>query len=159
MQKYAAGDQIPSKCSKCGGVTGHIIIALVDGEIAKVECRACKSVHKYRPEVPKQEAKSVVHRVKAGSDRKQVMAQKTTTSARVTKAQSAKLKDAEAIEKAWRKAVDFSGEAKEYSINGVFVADDLVEHSVFGQGVVQSVTQGKMKILFQDGIKLLKCSD
>ena len=41
------GDRIEARCTRCNDITGHVIVALVGGEIVKVECRACGSVHKY----------------------------------------------------------------------------------------------------------------
>ncbi|MFR6517800.1 MAG: hypothetical protein ACLUPV_00325 [Bilophila wadsworthia] len=38
------GDRIEARCTRCNDITGHVIVALVGGEIVKVEC-ACGSVH------------------------------------------------------------------------------------------------------------------
>ena len=35
------GDRIEARCTRCNDITGHVIVALVGGEIVKVECRAC----------------------------------------------------------------------------------------------------------------------
>ena len=37
------GDRIEARCTRCNDITGHVIVALVGGEIVKVECRACGS--------------------------------------------------------------------------------------------------------------------
>ena len=45
-----------------------------------------------------------------------------------------------------------------YDMNGKFRANDLVEHSVFGLGIVQLVVgPNKMNVLFESGKKLLRC--
>lgn len=61
------GDRIEARCTRCNDITGHVIVALVGGEIVKVECRACGSVHKYYPPATPKEAKgkTAVCRVKA----------------------------------------------------------------------------------------------
>ena len=51
------GDRIEARCTRCNDITGHVIVALVGGEIVKVECRACGSVHKYYPPATPKEAK------------------------------------------------------------------------------------------------------
>lgn len=69
------GDRIEARCTRCNDITGHVIVALVGGEIVKVECRACGSVHKYYPPATPKEAKgkTAVCRVKAGETRKEAV--------------------------------------------------------------------------------------
>ncbi len=45
------GDRIEARCTRCNDITGHVVVALVGGQIVKVECKACGSVHKYYPPV------------------------------------------------------------------------------------------------------------
>ena len=48
LEKYSAGENIASHCTKCKLVLDHTIVAM-DGEtIAKVKCKTCGSAHKYR---------------------------------------------------------------------------------------------------------------
>ncbi|WP_300848037.1 hypothetical protein, partial [uncultured Bilophila sp.] len=82
MAGLGPGDRIEARCTRCNDVTGHVIVALVGGEIVKVECRACGSVHKYYPPATPKAAKvkTAVCRVKAGETRKEaVNAFKPTT--------------------------------------------------------------------------------
>lgn len=69
------GDRIEARCTRCNDITGHVIVALVGGEIVKVECRACGSVLKYYPPATPKEAKgkTAVCRVKAGETRKEAV--------------------------------------------------------------------------------------
>jgi hypothetical protein len=46
--------------------------------------------------------------------------------------------------------------AKAYDMNGSYKVKDLVEHPVFGLGVVQRVVANKVEILFEQGRKLLR---
>ena len=39
---------IEAVCSKCGE-TWHVIVAVDNGKIAKVQCKSCGGYHKYRP--------------------------------------------------------------------------------------------------------------
>ena len=41
------GSDVDNQCTKCG-LTTHVVVAMVGTEIAKVECKNCGSVHKFR---------------------------------------------------------------------------------------------------------------
>lgn len=47
-EELKLGDLIDDYCSKCGILENHSIVALVNGEPAKVQCRTCYYEHKYR---------------------------------------------------------------------------------------------------------------
>lgn len=159
------GDRIEARCTRCNDVTGHVIVALVGGEIVKVECCACGSVHKYYPPVAarQSQAKDSICRVRAGSDRKEaVSAAKPAPSApsatrsHISKTQKAVLE----IEQAWQRSMNQTlAEARPYSMHEHFAVGDVIEHPKFGTGVVQELLPpDKMQILFRDGNKLLRCS-
>ncbi len=158
------GDRIEARCTRCNDVTGHVIVALVGGEIVKVECCACGSVHKYYQPVAARQprTKDTVCRVRAGSDRKEaVSAAKPASPASetprhsVSKSQKAALE----IEQAWQRSMNETlAEARPYSMHEHFAVGDVVEHPKFGNGVVQELLPpDKMQILFRDGTKLLRC--
>lgn len=47
-----------------------------------------------------------------------------------------------------------------YDMNGKYRLNDLVEHTVFGVGIVKLLIRpNKMQVLFQGGKKLLRCSE
>jgi hypothetical protein len=48
MPELRLGDIIDDHCSKCGLLTNHSIVSLLNGEPAKVECRTCYYAHKFR---------------------------------------------------------------------------------------------------------------
>lgn len=159
------GDRIESRCTRCNDITGHVIVALVGGEIIKVECLACRSVHKYHPPVaarPQREAKSVC-RVKAGEARKDAVSAvrpaRSSASAHTENRATAKSrKAADEIEQTWQRSLNLSAAApKPYAITTSYTKGDVVEHPVFGMGVVQEVQGDRMHLLFREGLKLLKC--
>lgn len=49
----SVGERIEARCTRCKDLTGHIVVSMLNGEIAKVECCACGSVHKYYPPAKK----------------------------------------------------------------------------------------------------------
>ncbi len=152
------GDRIESRCTRCQDRTGHIIVAMVGGEIIKVECCACGSTHKYYPIRTEKSIQPTVKRVKAGASRKDVM---KTSNAHETRSKSKAISDAIANESAWRKEMErpSAPEARPYSIDMLLAKQDIVNHPHFGLGVViETIGHDKAKILFKDGTRLLRCS-
>jgi hypothetical protein len=135
-----AGQEIDSQCLKCKGVTNHVIIAMADDQIAKVECKVCGAKHKYRP--PKTE--------KSKPPKKKTSPKKTP---RKTKNQ---LK-AEAFYEEIMARVDPST-AVPYSMDDKFHKSQLIDHPKFGLGLVTSIVlPNKIKVAFKEGNKLLVC--
>lgn len=171
----AVGQRIEARCTRCKDLTGHIVVSMLNGEIAKVECCACGSVHKYYPpEKKKEEAAAKPVRVRAGEERSAAVKESTQRSAKisavkekspaapkvsVSKSERANLKALEEMQAKWKdRMVSYSGNAKPYSMDLLVHKDDFVEHSVFGLGVVVEVyPPNKADILFSLGIKSLRC--
>lgn len=170
MAGLGPGDRIEARCTRCNDVTGHVIVALVGGEIVKVECRACGSVHKYYPPAtPKAaKAKAAVCRVKAGETRKEaVNAFKPTSTPSTAAASPAALsrsaakarKAADDMEQNWQRTMNQTAAAsRPYAMSETFAVGDVVDHPKFGSGVVQELfPPDKMQILFREGAKMLRC--
>jgi len=139
-KKLEAGNEITSHCLKCKDNTNHTIIALVDGKVAKVECNVCKAKHKYRPEKP---AKAV--------------AAKKKPTARATAAAAAKLAK---IEAHFEELVAGRDEAVAlaYSMTDTFKRNDLINHPMFGLGVVSEIVMpNKIEVVFRQETKLMLC--
>ncbi len=156
MEKRTLGSIVESKCGKCNDVTGHIIMAMVGGEIVKVECRACGSVHRYRP--PDKE--NVPGRAKApGSSR----SSSASGSKGAASGSRSSVKNALSHDQTdrWREAQNRAGfaEVRPYSIHEKYDAETLINHPVFGLGEILSViSPDKMDVLFEAGIKRLLCN-
>ncbi len=172
MPQNKPGDAVASRCTRCDDVTGHVIVALVGDQIIKVECRACGSVHRYRPpEGVKPARKESPRRVKQGTERgaaiKEVRAATASSFAKASSPSAGKTtglraaKAAQAVEDEWRKAIALApgSSRRAYSMQAAFAVDDLVEHPVFGNGIVREVmAPDKMRVLFRDGARLLRCT-
>ena len=113
------GDRIEARCTRCNDITRHVIVALVGGDIVKVECRACGSVHKYYPPATPKEAKgkTAVCRVKAGETRKEAVNSFKPTStpstaaaspAAVSRAAAKAQKAAEDMEQNWQRPLNMT---------------------------------------------------
>ncbi len=164
VKPLGAGDRIESRCTRCNDITGHIIMALVNGSIVKVQCVSCRSEHKYHAPAAERRSKKAetVCRVKHGEDRKnalsaiRVTTPKPAASSRpaTRKAQNSALEK----EQVWQRTLNSTvATATPYSIQASYACGDVVDHPTFGLGVVQTVQGDRMQLLFREGVKLLKC--
>lgn len=151
IRKLSAGDIIESRCTRCRQVLNHRIVAMVAEKVVRVECNTCGGTHNYYPPPTAKEARAAKEKKEASP--------KTPRSA--TSAPRTSRKDpSEADRDEWRAlrssmAID---KAVVYDMNGKFQANALVDHPVFGLGIVKLlIPPNKMQVLFEDGIKLLRC--
>lgn len=165
------GDRIEARCTRCNDVTGHVVVALVRGEIVKVECRACGSVHKYYPPIARKAAqnKDAVCRVKPGEARRAAVAavrplnagsaSPPREAAATGRVPSRNRREAELCEESWKRTLErTAAEPRPYTMDTAFAVGDVVEHPAFGQGVVNEIAPpDKMRVLFRDGVRLLRC--
>lgn len=143
------GDRIEARCTRCNDITGHVIVALVGGEIVKVECRACGSVHKYYPPATPKEAKgkTAVCRVKAGETRKEAVNSFKPTSTPSTAAASPaavsrpppkRKRPLRTWSQNWQRTMNMTAaSAPPYAMNESFAVGDVIDHPKFGSGVVR----------------------
>jgi hypothetical protein len=135
-RKLEAGSPIDSHCQKCKELTSHTVIAMDGERVLKVQCKLCGGRHALRgapkPASPGRSKKAVVPSKKQDT-----------------------------VAKEWDKQVgsaDPAG-AHAYGMDKCFGKGDLIEHPQFGLGVVQSLQRpDKMEVLFQQGLKLMRCS-
>ena len=135
-QAITVGGTIECRCSRCKDITGHIV-HVMDGEVpAKVECRACGSVHKYA---------------------KPRAAKGTTTKTKRRSTRPGPTSSARRLLEMTLESLDES-QAKPYTITASFKDGDVVQHKKFGLGkVLELVPPNKVKILFEEGAKLMIC--
>lgn len=127
----SAGDPIEARCTKCRKNTNHIVIAMVDEAPAKVQCNTCSREHKYRPPtVPKKPA-----------------------ARRTVQPKEAERNEWELL----RPSMNIA-KATDYSMTESYKVKSLINHPVFGIGLVQRVVGSqKIEVLFQDGKKTMRC--
>jgi len=135
MQKsQRVGGDIDAWCTRCKMILGHTILALVGTRPARVRCNTCQGEHNYKASATA-EAKSGGWEPKA--DRERRLAKPAVTSWEALLAQ----KDVT--------------RARPYSARERFEADDVLNHPVFGIGLVQEVHGDKMRVAFKADTKLL----
>lgn len=169
MSSLAPGQRIEARCTRCRDVTGHVIVALVDGQVAKVECCACGSVHKYYPpEAPTRQAKARPVRVQSGRERGEVVLEQARKTPKPkaepkpkapTRAEQQTARLQAELERQWQEALARNPATPvPYAMSGSFVLGGLVDHPTFGVGMVLALTPpDKMEILFREGVKALRC--
>jgi hypothetical protein len=129
LEKYSAGENVASLCTKCKLNLDHAIVAM-DGEaIAKVKCKTCGSVHKFRNPADPPKVRTP----------------------RAKKADSAK--NASSL---WESGIAGArGKEHSYSMGSKYRVGDIVNHDTFGKGVVQKLYTNKCDVLFQDKERLM----
>ncbi len=136
LRKPSAGSDIESICGKCGD-TWHVVVAMVGTAIAKVQCKECGGLHKYRPVGGKAATKAGTRRKKAaggGRSRK---------------------KAAEAEPVGPTVDPDYKRDIRNYRADEHFEVADRVQHPTFGLGVVEESAPGKVTVWFPSGRKKL----
>jgi hypothetical protein len=137
-KKIEAGSEINSRCLKCKAVTNHTVIAMVNGKVAKVLCNVCGGRHNYRPEKPE-----------PAGPAKRKTARPNVAGIRQAKAE-AYFEEQIAGRDPFKALV--------YDMTGIYKEGDLIDHPIFGLGVVtERVMPDKIEVLFRQGSKLLIC--
>ncbi len=142
-RKLSAGDTIEARCTRCRAVLNHTIVAMVEERVVRVECNTCRGVHNYYQEkASKSPVAATAVRKKAATPR------------------AARKEPGAADREEWeslRPTMD-KERALAYDMSGKYRVNSLVDHAVFGLGVVKRVIRpDKMEVLFQVGKKLLRC--
>lgn len=147
-RKLSAGDIIEARCTKCREVLNHRIVAMVEDKVVRVECNTCNGTHNYYPPPAEKAAKAprVASTAKPRS---------TSATPRVPKKDPV---EAEREEWASLNPTFNLDKAQPYDMTARFQVKNLIKHPTFGIGIVKAViVPNKMQVLFQDGIKLLRC--
>lgn len=145
-RKLSAGDIIEARCTRCRDILNHRIVAMVEEKVVRVECNTCGGVHNYYPPPSSKTAKTPGSGTAAG---------KTPAAARALRKDPAQ---ADRDEWASLRPTMHLDRAIAYSMTTRYKINDLLDHPAFGFGVVKLlVAPNKMQVLFEDGIKLLRC--
>jgi len=126
------GSDVGALCRRCGDVW-HVVVAIVDGRVAKVECKQCGARHRFRSSEP----------TRAPARRKS--APPVRRAGKRTAAGGAVMVEG-----------DPSRPPRRYDISETYQAGDRILHARFGEGVVQNVSgPGKAVVLFGASEKTL----
>ena len=147
-RKISAGDTIEARCTRCRAVLNHTIVAMVEGQVVRVECNTCRGTHNYHA------VKEKVEKSIKASQAVKVPKLKNPSAPRASR------KDPGAADREEWEALQLNqnlDKASAYTMNGRFRVGDIVDHATFGIGVVKLVIPpDKAEILFETGKKLLR---
>ncbi len=158
MQKVTVGSMVEALCGKCNDVMGHTVVVMLGDAVAKVECRACGSVHRFRPAgrsaplaktAPAKERQPRTSRPAApGSKAATALSRKEAAAAAASRER-------------WATTVNRrkGDEPIAYAPAVSFAQGDLLQHPVFGLGeVIACIPPDKVDVLFEAGTKRLICN-
>ena len=124
------GGDIDAMCTKCKMVLGHTILAMLGTKPARVRCNTCQGEHNYRAAA----ATPAKKRWEPASER-----------------------DRKPVVTSWEAllaAKDIT-RARRYSAKEKFAHDEVVDHPVFGIGLVREIRGDKMDVAFKADVKTL----
>lgn len=129
------GDEIEAMCGVCKDATVHIVESIKNDKVTKASCKSCSASHRYRKPV------------KAGEEKPKRVSKAKPKAPPKTKEQ-----------RKWSRVlakVDAENPAA-YTMASSFDANDVIDHSKFGVGVVVDVVDiSKVSVVFEEGEKTL----
>jgi hypothetical protein len=144
MNETEVGHEIEAFCAKCKTDTIHIITSSDGNMIDRVMCQICFSYHRYRQpharmfDEPPEDLFEV--------EKVEPPPKKT------------RKKSAHKIEETWDSLLTKVNQetSVDYVMSGNYETGLLLNHRKFGPGIIRSiVSENKIEVLFQDGLKVL----
>jgi len=127
---HRVGGDVDAFCTRCKMELGHTILAMVRQKPVRVRCNTCGGEHNYR-------GASAPARKGSWAPASERIARPTVTSW-----------------EALLREKDLS-RARRYSTKERFEADDVLEHPIFGIGLVREVRGDKISVAFKADVKTL----
>jgi hypothetical protein len=130
QEKISAGQNIDSYCGKCKLNLDHTIMTMSGEAVAKVRCKTCGSLHKFKSPLDAQKVRKPRAKKGAGED--------ATT------------------EIVWAAGLaEARGKERDYSMASRYRVGDIVNHQTFGKGIVLKLYANKCDMLFKDRERLM----
>ncbi len=126
------GGDIDALCSRCKMLLGHTVLAMVGSKPVRVRCNTCQGEHNYKaPPSPAAEPRQRASAAARSSPKSNVTSWEALLQGK-----------------------DLS-RARRYGVKERFAIDEVLQHPVFGMGVVQDVRSDKVDVVFNTGTKTL----
>ena len=138
-RKPRVGQEINAYCGKCKDERSHTVAAMDGDAVKRVTCSSCGGTHNYKltPAAATTKAASTATGEGAAPPAKK-------------RGGSRRSKEADTF------SIDPRRPVKPYDMNNSFSAGDVINHSKFGLGAVEtSFPPNKIEVRFQEGKKLL----
>ncbi|NLC69833.1 MAG: hypothetical protein GX751_00575 [Desulfuromonadaceae bacterium] len=138
----SVGDRIEARCTKCRKILNHTLVAMVEERPARVKCNTCGGEHNYKDPATAAQAKT------------SAPAKKRVSKTKKDSSNKAERQHWESIQSDMDQST-----AINYAMDRHFNVGALISHPVFGLGLVEEAPgTDKIRVLFQDGKKLLRCA-
>lgn len=138
-RKPRVGQEIAAYCGKCKDERSHTVAAMDGDTVKRVTCSSCGGTHNYKLAPAAAATRSATG---ATGDSEARPAKKRASSRRP--------KEGDAF------SIDPKRPVKPYDMNNSFSAGDVINHSKFGLGAVETAfPPNKIEVRFQEGKKLL----
>jgi hypothetical protein len=128
-QHYRVGSDVDAFCTRCKMELGHTVLAMVGNKPARVRCNTCQGEHAFRGSPEPRKGSWVPASERAA-------------------------KPAVTSWEALLQKKDLS-RARRYSAKDRYEPDEVLEHPVFGIGLVQEVRGDKISVAFKADVKTL----
>lgn len=149
-KSYTAGDDVVAHCGKCKLDLNHIVHAAVDGRPARVECRTCGAVHKYRAPAGEKTTRS-----RSSSSSKAPTRSRAASAGGATSGRKRGGPDPAEVYAELMAGRDVSN-PRTYRMTDTFEDGELVQHNTFGLGLVTGQKgANKVEVTFQTGAIVL----
>lgn len=128
------GGDIDAWCTRCKMNLGHTILAMVGSRAARVRCNTCQGEHNYRANESAEPRK--------GNWEPREVRERREARPSVT---------------SWEALIAGKdvGRARKYSTREKFASGEVIDHPVFGIGLVQEVRSDKIQVAFKADVKTL----
>jgi hypothetical protein len=142
----SVGGEVEAWCTSCRIMKDHIIVAVVGGAPAKVECMGCGKQHQYRPNPPG---------TKPAKGEAGAKTPRPPSAAALVRAAAAE-EAARANAEMQSRIAAADRDAKTYTPKAKFEIGEAVRHPTFGVGIVTAhPAPQKMEVAFREGSRLL----
>lgn len=138
---YQVGGEVEAWCGPCDGMRAHTIVALVNNQPKQVICLSCNAKHNYR-----------LTPVRARKAEDEAASRPTTVQKDRQKAQARKAEETRlALQRELAEAV----QVRAFEPRQRYKAGEIIAHSEFGRGKVETVLRGSILVRFRSGLKSL----
>jgi hypothetical protein len=149
------GADIEAMCGKCGDVW-HILVAMVEGKIVKVQCKECKAMHKYKPPPGKAPLDAMSRRAASRRDSEARPRAASSSGASAPRATSSMVRRPRVNDIPPPLVSSNDRPPQEYNLRETYLVGDRVTHPKFGAGLVEKdLGDHKIQVYFADGRRTL----
>jgi hypothetical protein len=136
---FNVGSDVEALCRTCGDVW-HVVVAKLGDKITKVECKQCGKQHRFKP---------------TGDAPAANLAPPKRTVASSPRPRPARTSSSGKPSSGTTIVLDPDKPARDYAMTERFEVGEQLRHKKFGPGIVAAVEDDKIRVVFNDGSRML----